>query len=115
MYLTKLRCTPKPRCLPLHSRHMNIPYDTEAHCGFLVLQSTQVCKCQRVLDLHPKGYDEVYLRWSVLVEYSQVFPIECSRVMLHIFMRARARWQRYPPYLVLSPTLELSQDPERVC
>ena len=59
VYLTKLRCTPKPRCLPLHSRHMNIPYDTEAHCGFLVLQSTQVCTCQRVLDLHPKGYDEV--------------------------------------------------------
>ncbi len=53
LYLTKLRCTPSPRCLPLHSRHMNIPYDTDAHCGFLVLQSTQVCNCQRVLDHQP--------------------------------------------------------------
>lgn len=41
--LTKLRCTPKPRCFPLHSKHMKMPYDTEAHCGFRVLQSTQVC------------------------------------------------------------------------
>ena len=41
--LTKEMCTPKPRCLPLHSRHMNVPYDTVAHCGFLPLQSTQTC------------------------------------------------------------------------
>ena len=42
-YLTKLRCTPSPRCLPLHSRHMNVPYETDAHCGFFVGQSTQTC------------------------------------------------------------------------
>lgn len=46
---TKLRCTPKPRCLPLHSRHMNMPYDTEAHCGFLVLQSTHTCRSRQQL------------------------------------------------------------------
>lgn len=43
-YRTKLMCTPRPLCLPLHSRHMKTPYDTLAHCGFLVLQSTQVCR-----------------------------------------------------------------------
>ena len=31
LYLTKLRCTPRPLCFPLHSKHMKIPYDTEAH------------------------------------------------------------------------------------
>jgi hypothetical protein len=36
-------CTPRPRCTPLHSRHMNTPYDTDAHCGFRVLQSTHTC------------------------------------------------------------------------
>ena len=41
---TKLMCTPRPLCLPLHSRHMKTPYDTLAHCGFLVLQSTHVCR-----------------------------------------------------------------------
>ena len=28
---TKLMCTPRPLCLPLHSRHMKTPYDTLAH------------------------------------------------------------------------------------
>lgn len=28
--------------MPEHSRHMNMPYDTEAHCGFFVLQSEHV-------------------------------------------------------------------------
>jgi hypothetical protein len=41
---TKLRCTPSPRCFPLHSRHMKHPYETEAHCGFLVSQSQQTCE-----------------------------------------------------------------------
>ena len=42
-HLTKEMCTPNPRCLPLHSRHMKVPYETVAHCGFLPLQSTQTC------------------------------------------------------------------------
>jgi hypothetical protein len=42
-HLTKLMCTPRPRCLPLHSRHMKVPYDTVAHWGFLVSQSTHTC------------------------------------------------------------------------
>ena len=37
---TKLMWTPRPRCTPLHSRHMKMPYDTDAHCGLRVLQST---------------------------------------------------------------------------
>jgi hypothetical protein len=40
--LTKLMWTPSPRCTPLHSRHRKMPYETDAHCGFLVLQSTHV-------------------------------------------------------------------------
>ena len=36
---TKEMCTPSPRCLPEHSRHMKMPYDTDAHCGFFCLQS----------------------------------------------------------------------------
>jgi len=46
---TKLMCTPRPRWRPEHSRHMKIPYDTEAHCGFFWLQSTHTllfeCVC----------------------------------------------------------------------
>ncbi|KAL9266941.1 Dolichyl-diphosphooligosaccharide--protein glycosyltransferase subunit 4A-like protein [Drosera capensis] len=34
--------TPRPRCFPEHSRHMKMPYVTEAHCGFFWEQSTQV-------------------------------------------------------------------------
>lgn len=29
-----------PRCTPEHSRQMNVPYETEAHCGEGALQST---------------------------------------------------------------------------
>ena len=38
--LTKEMWTPSPRCFPEHSRHMKIPYETEAHCGFFCAQST---------------------------------------------------------------------------
>ena len=31
-HLTKEMCTPRPLCLPLHSRHMKMPYETLAHC-----------------------------------------------------------------------------------
>merc|ERR1712240_947155 len=31
--LTKLRCTPNPRCFPEHSKHIHIPYVALAHCG----------------------------------------------------------------------------------
>jgi len=40
---TKETCTPRPRCCPLHSRHINTPYDTLAHCGFGAEQSTHNC------------------------------------------------------------------------
>lgn len=32
-HLTNEMCTPSPLCLPLHSRHMKMPYDTLAHCA----------------------------------------------------------------------------------
>lgn len=40
-HLTKLRCTPRPRWTPLHSRQKKIPYETEAHDGIRAEQSTQ--------------------------------------------------------------------------
>lgn len=39
---TKLKCTPNPLWTPLHSRHIIIPYVTEAHCGFAALHSKQI-------------------------------------------------------------------------
>jgi len=39
---TKLMCTPRARCRPLHSKHINIPNETEAHCGFFPSQSAQI-------------------------------------------------------------------------
>jgi hypothetical protein len=42
-HLTKLMWTPRPRWRPLHSRHIKMPYETDAHCGFFVSQSTQTC------------------------------------------------------------------------
>ena len=54
---TKEKWTPRPRCLPEHSRHMNTPYDTDAHCGFFCEQSTQTlfpacdCKSRSRLDV----------------------------------------------------------------
>ena len=61
LYLTKLRCTPNPRCFPLHSKHMKMPYETDAHCGFLVLQSTQVCiQVSEVSTASPHQYKTKY-------------------------------------------------------
>eukprot|EP00964_Phaeocystis_antarctica_P039764 scaffold22744_cov55-Phaeocystis_antarctica.AAC.2 len=34
-------CTPSRRCVPEHSRHMSVPYVTDAHDGFLAVQSKQ--------------------------------------------------------------------------
>mmetsp|Transcript_23113 Transcript_23113/g.69324 ORF Transcript_23113/g.69324 Transcript_23113/m.69324 type:complete len:221 (-) Transcript_23113:92-754(-) len=46
---TNEMCTPRLRCAPLHSRHMSEPYVTDAHCGFLVGQSTHVSLPGRIL------------------------------------------------------------------
>jgi hypothetical protein len=40
---TKLRCTPRPRCWPEQSRQKNVPYETDAHCGFGLPQSKHFC------------------------------------------------------------------------
>ena len=37
----KEMCTPSRRCVPEHSRHMSVPYVTDAHEGFLAGQSKQ--------------------------------------------------------------------------
>ena len=34
-------CTPSRRCVPEHSRHMSVPYVTDAQEGFLAGQSKQ--------------------------------------------------------------------------
>ena len=47
IYLTKLICTPRPRWAPEHSRHKKMPYETEAHWGFLASQSAQVYEGRR--------------------------------------------------------------------
>ena len=41
--LTKLRCTPRERCMPAQARQMNTPYGTDAHVGFFAGQSKQTC------------------------------------------------------------------------
>ena len=35
----KEMCTPSRRCVPEHSRHMSVPYVTDAHDGFFAVQS----------------------------------------------------------------------------
>ena len=35
------RPTPNPRCCPEHSRQINVPYETDAHCGRAAPQSAQ--------------------------------------------------------------------------
>ena len=55
-HLTKEMCTPSPRCLPLHSRHMKVPYETVAHWGFLPLQSTQTCASRSALSRTGRGW-----------------------------------------------------------
>ena len=37
----KEMCTPSRRCVPEHSRHMSVPYVTDAHDGFFAGQSKQ--------------------------------------------------------------------------
>uniref|UniRef100_A0A182JME8 Uncharacterized protein n=1 Tax=Anopheles atroparvus TaxID=41427 RepID=A0A182JME8_ANOAO len=41
---TKERCTPRPRCLPEHSRHIQMPYVTDTHWG-LSLSATFPSSC----------------------------------------------------------------------
>jgi hypothetical protein len=50
--LTKDRCTPRPRCFPEHSRQIQMPYVTEAHCGLWALHSKHLCKAQQNVFFH---------------------------------------------------------------
>ena len=39
---TNLKCTPRLRCFPAHSRQIQMPYVTLTHCGLSVPQSKQL-------------------------------------------------------------------------
>ena len=39
---TNEMCTPRLRCRPEHSRQKSVPYDTDAHCGWMAGQSTHL-------------------------------------------------------------------------
>ena len=43
----KEMCTPSRLCVPEHSRHMSVPYVTDAHEGFFAGQSKQICAQSR--------------------------------------------------------------------
>lgn len=45
--LTKDRWTPRLRWMPLQSKHIQIPYETEAHWGFKVLHSKHFCNTSK--------------------------------------------------------------------
>jgi hypothetical protein len=40
--LTNEIWTPSARCRPLHSKHIKMPYDTDAHCGSFASQSQHI-------------------------------------------------------------------------
>lgn len=73
--LTKVRCTPKPRCTAEQSMHRKTPYVTLAHAGFFALQSKHVWKRNQFFISNSKvviKYGESVL-WRCCVDHWKYF------------------------------------------
>uniref|UniRef100_A0A8W7PY71 Uncharacterized protein n=1 Tax=Anopheles coluzzii TaxID=1518534 RepID=A0A8W7PY71_ANOCL len=91
---TKDRCTPRPRCLPEHSRQIQMPYVTETHWGLWVPHSKHFCKGGKKGDvgredelLHPVSVDDISHRAPVDTFHLVRAAAAVARVLLDVTVR----------------------------
>uniref|UniRef100_A0A182TZN9 Uncharacterized protein n=1 Tax=Anopheles melas TaxID=34690 RepID=A0A182TZN9_9DIPT len=94
---TKDRCTPRPRCLPEHSRQIQMPYVTETHWGLWVPHSKHFCKGIKKGDvwvgselLHPVSVDDISHRAPVDTFHLVRAAAAVARVLLDVTVRHMA-------------------------
>ena len=94
IYLTKLICTPRPRWAPEHSRHKKMPYETEAHWGFLASQSAQVYEGQRRWEVGQLQMEIMQRTVRRQIIGHRPSTVHCRTAILPTKVRASCRFRR---------------------